>query len=585
MAHEYRLESILAADCGNVTTSAVLIDLVKGQYRFVAHGEAFSTLDEPNANINVGLRRAVREVERISGRRLLSPKGYLLIPEQGGGIGVDVFVATTSAATPLEVIIIGLTQDFSIERARDAVEASHAEIGAVWCYGDNNFENILHAFERNSRCAVLLTGGVDDGAKEPVLRMTKMLADVLDYYQDNVLGHNPYVKPHVIYGGNPTIADEVAALLTEKTTFHAVANVSAALETEFTDAARNKIEELYQQHQISQLPGYRELKSQSISPVLSTSQVLGYLFKLLGQYYDLNVLGMDVGGATTNALSVLDGDFAASSCLDLGVGQRSGQTLDLAGYDAVARWFPFSISSHDVYNRVWNKTLHSATIPETSDDLWLEQALAREATRIAARRLRRQWRGAAADNPEILPHVDLIILRGQVLTRTPQPGQAVLIVLDALQPVGVCDVVMDKFEMLPQLGALATISPLAAVQLLEREGLLKLATIVAPVGVPREGEVALRAKVCYPDERQVELEVRCGTIEVFPVPAGQTVTLEIYPSRRFDLGMGRGVARAADIEGSAVGIVIDARGRPLVLPRDSQERRSLMREWLWSMGG
>jgi hypothetical protein len=33
------------------------------------------------------------------------------------------------------------------------------------------------------------------------------------------------------------------------------------------------------------------------------------------------------------------------------------------------------------------------------------------------------------------------------------------------------------------------------------------------------------------------------------------------------------------------GLVVDARGRPFTLPRDVADRRSLMRKWLWDMGG
>ena len=34
-----------------------------------------------------------------------------------------------------------------------------------------------------------------------------------------------------------------------------------------------------------------------------------------------------------------------------------------------------------------------------------------------------------------------------------------------------------------------------------------------------------------------------------------------------------------------MGVVIDARGRPLVLPEDPVRRRELLKKWLFSVGG
>jgi hypothetical protein len=60
--------------------------------------------------------------------------------------------------------------------------------------------------------------------------------------------------------------------------------------------------------------------------------------------------------------------------------------------------------------------------------------------------------------------------------------------------------------------------------------------------------------------------------------------LELHPTRRFDVGLGepgRGVT--AEAEGGLLGLVIDARGRPLDLPVDDTSRRKLLQEWLDSM--
>ena len=39
------------------------------------------------------------------------------------------------------------------------------------------------------------------------------------------------------------------------------------------------------------------------------------------------------------------------------------------------------------------------------------------------------------------------------------------------------------------------------------------------------------------------------------------------------------------VTGGALGVVIDARGRPLRLPSDPGRRGELYRKWLWMLGG
>jgi len=38
------------------------------------------------------------------------------------------------------------------------------------------------------------------------------------------------------------------------------------------------------------------------------------------------------------------------------------------------------------------------------------------------------------------------------------------------------------------------------------------------------------------------------------------------------------------VSGGAVGLIIDARGRPLQLARDGGRRRELNQKWLWDIG-
>jgi len=146
--------------------------------------------------------------------------------------------------------------------------------------------------------------------------------------------------------------------------------------------------------------------------------------------------------------------------------------------------------------------------------------------------------------------------------------------------------VLDQFGLLPAIGTMAIQQPLAAAEVLERDGFLDLGTVVAPTGQARQGEIALRFKMEYADGSTVQVEVPYGSLEVIPLPFGQTANLELRPARGFDIGLGsKGHGGKTQVQGGALGVIIDARGRPLTLPSKPEAQQTKMQEWLWSVGG
>src|SRR5207248_3979710 len=97
--------------------------------------------------------------------------------------------------------------------------------------------------------------------------------------------------------------------------------------------------------------------------------------------------------------------------------------------------------------------------------------------------------------------LDMIVGSGGVLSHAPRRAQAALMMLDAYQPEGVTLLTVDSIFMMPQLGILSTVLPEAATQVFDRDCLIRLGTVVAPVGTARPGEeiatVSFRGK-SYP---------------------------------------------------------------------------------------
>ena len=389
-----------------------------------------------------------------------------------------------------------------------------------------------------------------------------------------------------IYAGNVELRPQVAEIIGGEAELHAVDNVRPSLQLENPAPLQSELEELYRQRKMERLPGFGSLAGWSVVPVLPTAKAFAYSIQYLASLNGINVLGVDIGGAATALAAVVEDRLDLTICSDLGMSYNAPRVLDQVPVESVLRWLPFEMEPVEVQNVLCNKALRYRTLPQTRQELLLEQAVAREILRLARKDLMSALpKGASHLYPGLLPKFHLIVGAGGVLDNAPNCGQAALIMLDALQPVGVAGLALDKLGLMAPLGVTAMVNPLAAAQVMERDTLLNLGTVVAPVGTAREGDIALTFKIEYEDGRSLEVEVPYGSLEVIPLPSGQTANLELRPSRRFDVGLGtKGQAGATKVEGGVIGIIIDARGRPLPIVEDPEEQREKMQRWLWDMG-
>ncbi|GAH84263.1 unnamed protein product, partial [marine sediment metagenome] len=118
----------------------------------------------------------------------------------------------------------------------------------------------------------------------------------------------------------------------------------------------------------------------------------------------------------------------------------------------------------------------------------------------------------------------------------------------------------------------------AATQVFYRDCLIPLGTCIAPVGHAKAGSPCLRVRLTG-GGRSEDLQLNVGEMRLIPLPEGERAEVTLDPVRRFDVGAGPGRALTATVQGGVVGVVIDARGRPLQLPEDDAERIAALRAW------
>ncbi len=116
---------------------------------------------------------------------------------------------------------------------------------------------------------------------------------------------------------------------------------------------------------------------------MPTPAAVGLIMETIAKREHLNLIGVDIGGATTDVFSVFESVFNRTVSANLGMSYSISNVLAEAGLANIMRWVPFDIDEQTLRNRIKNKMVRPTTIPQTLDELQIEQAIAREALRLA----------------------------------------------------------------------------------------------------------------------------------------------------------------------------------------------------------
>lgn len=565
-----RVGSILALDCGSEFTRAVLVERVEDTYRLVACGEAL-TRATSGEEVLSGVRRALQRVTDITGRALCTERGFPIVPERADGSGADALVVTLSASPPLRVWLVGLVEEESLASGMRACQAPYATVCEVLSLADpavlDDIGGLATRLQHLRPEVIFLVGGTEEGAEGPVRRGVEVLSLA-------GLALSEEVRPVLLYGGNSRLRQAVEEIAGSAYRVQVVENVRPSAERERLVPAQRALEGLYLERAARWDPSVDLLRSWSAHPLQTTARALGHTVRYLSLQAGMDVLAVDLGASATTVAAQRGQAFTLRSVPGLGMGAW-GSDGPKPSPEQLAAWLPEAISPEEILEVVATLGVYPFTMGQTSRELWVEQALAREAV------------AQALEKAGLRPGLpwDLVVGCGGFLAHLPRPSQAALTLLDALQPVGVAVLAVDSTFLGPALGAVAAVEPLAAAQVLEQDAFLKLGTVVALAGHGREGDLALRMRIRYENGDTLGVEVRAGTLEVVPLALGERAELELRPARGFSLGPAhRGRTTRLHADGGVLGVVVDARGRPLGLPAEPEARQRKVQEWYWALG-
>ncbi len=597
-----KINTILATDCGSTTTKAILIEKHDGEYRLIARGEAPTTVEAPFEDVTMGVLNAVQEVAELTNKTLLDENDRIITPAEGDK-GCDIYISTSSAGGGLQMMVAGVVRSMTAESAERAALGAGAIVMDVIASNDKRrphqqIERIRHLRPD----MILLSGGIDGGTTSHVVEIAELIAAADPKPR---LGSS-YNLP-VIFAGNIKARESIEDTLGNKVDLGIVDNLRPVLERENLLPAREKIHDLFMEHVMAQAPGYSRLMEWTDAPIMPTPGAVGRIIKTIADMNNIEAVGVDIGGATTDVFSVFrpegsDGVFNRTVSANLGMSYSISNVFAEATLPNIMRWIPFDMDERDLRNRVKNKMIRPTTIPQSMGELIYEQAVAKEALRLAfiqhksfatsLKGVQKQRTIADAFEQDSsggsivnMMTLDMLIGSGGVLSHAPRRQQAAMMLIDAFQPEGVTRLAVDSIFMMPQLGVLSTLHPKAATEVFEKDCLIHLGSCVAPSGAVKKGGEILSYRIELP-EGTVSGKLNYGETKLFKLGLGEdSLPLKakavLEPLKHLDLGRGRGQKLETELQGGVVGIILDGRGRnPFIFPEDKEDRIKMLKHWM-----
>ena len=575
------LRTVLVTDCGSTTTKALLFERKEDRWHQTFRGEAPTTVEAPVADVTVGALNAFSEVEELSARNILQEGLELpfIITEGDLTKGIDLYLSTSSAGGGLQMLVAGVVSTITTESAERAALGAGAIVMEAISADDGRQD-----FERIERIRhlkpdiVLVTGGVDGGSTKHVVEMAETLVAAAPRPR-----FGDTLKLPVIYAGNAAAAEEVRQILAKIAQVVVVDNVRPQLEREVLGPAREAIHEFFLSHVMSHSPGYGKLMSWSPVPIMPTPAAVGDIVQSYAQRTAQSVLCVDIGGATTDLFSVFpnrDGTstFNRTVSANLGMSYSIANVLVEAGISQIKRWLPFEFTDTELADRLRNKMIRPTSIPQTIEELWIEQAVCREALRLSLAHHRslaiglegRRERGISdifrqsSERYELvdLMKLDIVIGSGGVLSHAPSRMQAALMMIDGFGLEGVTQLAVDSIFMMPHLGVFASVHPEAAYEVFENDCLVQLGCAVVPVFPSKLKRIERLAEIFL--DGILLGSINCNEVTRFLTPSSGEGSLKVVPLHRsIDIGAGAGQIHERRVVFGECGVIVDGRNRPL----------------------
>lgn len=571
--------ALLGLDIGRLNTRASLFGVSEGKYRLGGFNIVPTSIGH-GLNLSTSTDSAI---QGLQGKfNALGMRGAGGTPENAFNWYVDGFALACSAGPRLKTALLGLSLNGSLAAGEALIDSLPLDLVGVFGLPALADERKVIGDLTQIRPEILIvTGGEDAGADEPMRRWFEIIRLVCRLLPE-------LVQPLVIYAGNPRLESSIRRRIEPMTAVRIVPNLQPIYgEMDLTPAQTVLDAEIMKEWK-TRVPGLDDLLALPNNRAKTESFALGRMVRYLskakkGDEYlstQRGILAVDLGGWSTRLSVGLNGQTGTVTHYSI-TGEVAQEDIE-----RVHQWTAAPVSREEVGRYLSMQSFHPVIVPETSVELAISSAFARVKLQKTSALFSSHYHWFDyRPNKGLMSHYEPMIASGAVLTRAPKRGQAMLTLLDGLQPWGITTMVLDKHHILPILGVMGEFEPVLPIHVLESGAFENLGTVINPVSYSVKGETILAIHVTTDAGKDYSVEIEQGTLKRLVIPLGVTAELELEPDRQTDIGFGeRGKSGRLKIVGGSLGVVIDARGRPIRLPEDDELRVAELQRWIWTLG-
>ncbi len=455
------MKAVLLIDFGSTYTKLTAVDVESE--RLLGTAAAYTTVQ---TDINDGLNEGLR-----------------LLEEKTGKLQYEKCYACSSAAGGLRMVTSGLVPELTGEAAKLASLGAGAKVVGVYAF--QLTEDDLEDIQKAKPDIFLLVGGTDGGNTECILHNAKMLASLKPAFP-------------IVVAGNRTAARQCQRIL-EGCEVYVCPNVMPRFGVLQIEPTQKQIREIFL-NRIVQAKGLSKAAELLSDIMMPTPSAVLQAMNLLAQGCEGEtgigeLIGVDVGGATTDIYSIADGmpeqmqtvfkglpEPYAKRTVEGDIGMRYSiqGIVDAGGIDRVCQLS--GLSRQRTEELVAYLKEHTDTVPAGGDDLeQLDFALASLAIEEAVRR----HAGTIEETYTMmgltyvqegknLTRVKNIVVTGGSLIHTKRTEEiAANALYSPAQPASLrpkeANVLVDRTYILAAMGLLSSYYPQTALRIMKKE--------------------------------------------------------------------------------------------------------------------
>ncbi len=565
--------SILALDITPLEIHAHLIKRPADVYRWMGVGRAQTTLTMLGNVDKRSLVKSLRQLSARTGYLLLDDDGRLVYPSDNKGRGVDCVSLTWSLPVPLKVVLIGLIPAYSLNIGQRLIaEMQMTIIDQISLTDGRSDEEKLDTILSGRPDLIILLGGVDGGAEKVIKNQVDLIVRSLKIIPQDL-------RPEVVYLGNAQLAEYVKTAIEAFTVISTAPNIQPTLVETDLQPARETLarvcSRIWLKHYHLQI-GTQPLSVDSYRPTRNSiedfTNILAECENAVG-----GCVSIYMDGTSSIISTSRDG---RSTSYQYGMVNKTEEIFrqkDEIKLIDVTAWAPAITQQSVLSDHIMGDAFYPGRLPVTNEDSILEYGIDRAAGRRAwhlltlkkdfPRRLISKQAGV---------DTDVLFIGGSRLHTRNSYGRLLLDVLDILQPIGITDVRLDREGLAASLGMLAHLDPIIPIHCILGNAIPKLATVIAPAFHARDDVKIMSLIITDKNGKEVVQEVRSGNLLRVPLTVGETAMVQIKPHLGVNLGSRKDWKKGTSVSGSMLGIVIDARGRPLSPRKDPQAQQAWM---------